>query len=106
MFYSPRRKTPLDCSALTDAVPCAACVTAVQAVDKNFTAAAAEQCLRALCREASGDAFALDQVKVCCFRARQLLQEHTPQGPRQWELEEFTQAWKNKVPVPPLLSGC
>jgi len=80
-------------------IPCAECVNAVQAVDSNFTRPAALQCLKDLSTSsAESSTQTLDELKVCWFRARQLLQAATSKG-QQYDLEEFTEVWKNKVPT-------
>ena len=82
------------------AVPCAECVEAVRAVDANFSPEAARLCLSELSGPATPEAttMALEEKKVCYFRAKQLLQAQAKKGLAQYELEEFKEAWKAKVP--------
>jgi len=82
------------------AVPCAECVKAVAAVDDNFSAEAARLCLQELSADAAAEAttLALDEKRVCYFRAKQLLEAKAKTGLSGYELEEFKEAWSNKVP--------
>jgi len=85
----------------TDAVPCAECAKAVHAVDENFTAVAAEQCLKdvSTITDEKTETRALDEIKVCRFRARQLLNKALSEGGGSISasLEEFIDTWKEKV---------
>lgn len=83
-------------------VPCEECVQGLQAVDSNFTAAAARKCLMSMSSDdestESPQTVALDEAKVCTFRAKQLLDAAEAATPsKQYELEEFQQVWKEKV---------